>query len=86
MFRAPDIVCFLERLAQDVKINVCRERPMSVSPNTSLVLLRSLRATEMVCVVQNISLVARVRYWVPDMVCFPSNLAKAALLKGGSDL
>ena len=51
LFSGEPMMCGVLRIsAQDAKLNVCRERPVSVAQNVSLLVLVCVRLTDMVCV------------------------------------
>ena len=54
LFSVKPMMCGVLRIsAQDVKLNVCRERPVSFAQNVSLLVLVCVWLTDMVCVLWN---------------------------------
>ena len=54
LFSGKQMMCGVLRIkAQDVKLNACRERPVSVAQNVSLPVLVCVWLTDMVCVRRN---------------------------------
>ena len=54
LFSGKPMICGVLRIsAQDVKLNMCRERPVSVAQNVSLIVLECVWLTAIVCVLWN---------------------------------